>query len=335
MLQLHRSKIERVYDSGLVDARSLENGALFIRINIVRAPGNDTDYDIDDECLVVSDGNNHYILGEIRPTIADAQGNTTIRNSRNDLTASSGSVSLCSDDEFGNYARIVVGRGVGIYQDVGDYCATHLDPGNKKYNEYIERRATYSIPIFQEFEHNGIQSNYLFQCRTTVDASSMKRDLEEKNDPSKNIGSTFCIDIRGSSCSFEEWFNGQSKTSIGVDSGNISITNDGKTTIESEGNIEAGSNNDIVLLASKDFKVTASTGKIVIETLLGKIEVRETGGISIMNKNLPSSDLITIVDQLILACATSVVPTALGPQQPQPLASVALLLQQLILPLKA
>jgi hypothetical protein len=163
----------------------------------------------------------------------------------------------------------------------------------------------------------------------------MKRDLEEKNDPQKNIGSTFCVNIAGSSCLFREWLNGQSKTSIEVDSGDISISNDGKTIIESEGNIEAGSNNDIVLLASKDFKVTASTGKILIETLLGKIEVRETGGISIMNKNLPSSDLITIVDQLILACATSVVPTALGPQQPQPLASVALLLQQLILPLKA
>lgn len=335
MLQLHRSKIERVYDSGLVDARSLENGALFIRINITRAPGNDTDYDIDDECLVLSDGNNHYILGEIRPTIVDAQGNTTIRNSRNDLTTSSGSVSLCSDDEFGNYARIVVGRGVGIYQDVGDYCATHLDPGNKKLNKYIERGATYSIPIFQEFEHNGIESKYKFQCRTTVDAQSMKRDLEEKNDPSKNIGSTFCVNISGSSCLFEEWVNTQNKTSVEIDSGNVSITNDGETNVQSEGNVEIGSNNDIVLLASKDFNVTASTGKVTVETALGKIEVRETGGISIMNKTLPSSDLITIVDQLILACATSVVPTALGPQQPQPLTSVAILLQQLIQPLKA
>lgn len=335
MLQLHRSKIERVYDSGLLDARSLENGALFLRINIVRAPGNDTEYDIDDECLVVSDGNSHYILGEIRPTIVDAQGNTTIRNTRNDLTSSSGSVSICSDDEFGNFARIVVGRGVGIYQDVGDYCATHLDPGNKKLNNYIERGATYSIPLFQEFEHNGIFSRYTFQCRTTVDAASMKRDLEEKNDPQKNIGSTFCVKIDGTSCIFDEWKNGINASSIEADSGNINITNIGETNINSDGNIQQESGNDIVLLASKDFKVTASIGKVLIETLAGKIEVRETGGISIMNKNIPSSDLITILDQLILACATSVVPTALGPQQPQPLASVAILLQQLILPLKA
>lgn len=335
MLQLHRSKIERVYDSGLLDARSLENGALFLRINIVRAPGNDTEYDIDDECLVVSDGNSHYILGELRPTIVDAQGNTTIRNTRNDLTSSKGAVSLCSDDEFGNYARIVVSRGVGIYQDAGDYCATHLDPGNKKINYYIERGATYSIPLFQEFEHNGIKSRYSFQCRTTVDASSLKRDLEEKNDPQKNIGSTFCVQIEGSSCVFKEWLNGVNASSVEIDSGNINIENIKDTNLKSGGNIQQESGNDIVLLASKDIRVTSSLGKVIIETLAGKIEVRETGGISIMNKNLPSSDLITIIDQLITACSTSVVPTALGPQQPQPLASVAILLQQLLLPLKA
>lgn len=318
MLQMHRSRVERVWPSGLVDARSLISSVLFERIIVMRSAGNDSDPEIGDQCLVATDGRQHYVLGVLPRTDVDPDGNPTTRNSTNDLVRSKDAVSIVSSDDFGNSARITASRGYGVVVDGGEFCVTHHDPGRREIHYYSERCSTHTIPLMEKIDHDGVSATYLSVHKTTVDAEGLVRDLELKSDLSLCLGSSFIKEISNNDCKISTRFNGVETTSDSTDA--------------STGNREESLVGKRIIKASSGIVIESDgvTGDVLIKAGLPlglTIKITSAGKISIGNGAV---ELLDLIDQLLTAASTTLVPTALGPQRPEPLATTATILKTLL-----
>lgn len=320
---MHRSRVERVWPSGLVDARSLISSVLFERIIVMRSAGNDSDPEIGDQCLVATDGRQHYVLGILPRTDVDPDGNPTTRNSTNDLVRSKDAVSIVSSDDFGNSARITASRGYGVVIDGGEFCVTHHDPGRREIHEYCERSSKFSIPLMEKVDHDGISSTYICVHKTTVDPEGMVRDLELKSDLLLCIGASFIKEVSGNTCKQSTRFNGVETNSdtMNAATGDREESMVGKRTIKASSGIVIESD--------------GVTGEVIIRggsPLNLTIKITSSGKISIGNDAV---DLLDIIDQFLTAASTTLVATALGPQRPEPLATTATVLQTLLQVIKA
>lgn len=326
MLHMHRALVERVWNSGLVDARSLINATLFERILVMRSAGNDSDPEIGDQCLVLSDGRQHFVMGILPRTDVDPDGNPTTRNSINDLIRAKDAVSIVSSDNFGNSARITTSRSSGSMVDGGEYCATHWDPGRREINDYSERYARYTVPCIERIDHQNSSCTVLKVIRTTVDPASVVRDLELKTKSELMPGSVFEELFSGDTCSFRSLSSGITTFSQEIDAsngsfdtyakGNINQTSESDTFVGSEGKISITSYSDNIEIVAGTLP-SQLTLKI---TSLGKISISHTSGV----------ELLGLIDQLLTAASTTVVPTAIGPQRPEPLATIAATLLPLL-----
>jgi hypothetical protein len=307
----------------LVDARSLISSVLFERILVMRSAGNDSDPEIGDQCLVATDGRQHYVLGILPRTEVDPDGNPTTRNTTNDLVRSKDAVSLVSSDDFGNSARITASRGYGVVVDGGEFCVTHHDPGRREIHQYSERASTFSIPLMEKMDHDGIFSTYICVHKTSVDPEGMVRDLELKTDLSICVGSSFIKEVQGNTCKYSTRFNGVETTSDITDAltGDREEAMTGKRTIKASSGIvieSDGVTGDVIIRGGVPLNLT--------------IKITSAGKISIGNGTV---DLLDIIDQFLTAASTTLVPTALGPQRPEPLATTATILQTLLQVIKA
>jgi hypothetical protein len=264
---------------------------------------------------VATDGRQHYVLGILPRTEVDPDGNPTTRNSTNDLVASKDAVSIVSSDDFGNSARVTASRGYGVVIDGGEFCVTHHDPGRREIHQYSERSSRLSIPLTEKVDHNGLSTSYIRVHKTTVDAEGMVRDLELKSDLSLCIGSSFIKEIDGNTCRIATRFNGLETGSDSSDAatGDRDEANLGKRTIKASSGIvieSDGVTGDVIIKAGTPLGLT--------------IKITSAGKVSIGNGVV---ELLDLLDQLLTAASTTLVPTALGPQRPEPLATTAAILQ--------
>lgn len=326
MLHMHRALIERVWNSGLVDARSLINATLFERVLVMRSAGNDSDPEIGDQCLVLSDGRQHFVMGILPKTDVDPDGNPTTRNSINDLIRAKDAVSMVSADSFGNSARITASRSSGAIVDGGEYCVTHHDPGRREINDYSERYSRYTVPCVEHIDHDNSTCTVTRIVRTSVDPNSVVRDLELKTKSELMPGSVFEEMFEGDTCSFRALSSGDTKYTqeINASNGDVSTYSAGDVAQNSDGDTSVLSNGKISIYSSSDnVEIVAGSipSQITVKiSSLGKISISHTSGV----------ELLGLIDQLLTAASTTVVPTALGPQRPEPLATIAATLLPLL-----
>jgi hypothetical protein len=224
-LELHLGRVTKVYDSGLLDIKGIEPGRKFQRINIVSG-GVPNSFDVGDLCVVMSDGSQKYVIGQVREPQKDRNGNISIRDLNDDLASMPGAKGLVTNDDFGNQARVVVMRGGGVVIDSGELAGMHFNPGTGEILSFSERAET-NMPGFSKFQtHDGETTVTTYIWRTKVDHAAVERDLLNETDHAQDQGHTLRLDITDAGVmTFYHYIDG-------VETWNFNVDGDGQWSLK-------------------------------------------------------------------------------------------------------
>ncbi len=192
-LEIHHCVVERCHKSGLIDARSNRDKA-FEQINTLFFAA-EANYCVGDQCIVVTDGTQHYVFGQVIDPQPGDDGQVTTRNLNNDLADLTDSKALVAQNEFGSQAKIVASPGGGVILDSGENAMTHMDPGNNKIAEIADRKETVTVPVTVDADHDGVTASTKIKCRTTADTLSWDRDMARERNDSLDTGPTVTFDV--------------------------------------------------------------------------------------------------------------------------------------------
>ncbi len=292
-LQIHACTVEKVYNSGLIDARS-DRDKFFEQINSLffAAEG---DYQEGERCIVVSDGSQHYSFGKIEEPKFNDSGEVTVKNIKNDLFDLVNAKALVATDNFGSQSKVSTSPGGGIVLDCGDNAIIHLDPGNNKITTLTDRQETITIPFTAELDHDGVSASSKYKWRTLADTQSWDRDVARDRTDAADLGGILTVDIGPSPdmLTIEYKISGQTQTKIEINTlGEIvaesGAVNGSKTTM----------------------KLSPLTG-VEIKTAVGQFTMDITGRIKLGNAGV---DVIDTLSQTLTTLSTAQTMTALGPQ---------------------
>lgn len=216
---MHVGRVTRVYDSGLLDVKSIEPGISFTRINIIRG-GVANSFDLGDFCVVLQDGPQKYVIGKVIQPTANRNGNLSIKDLTDDMADLSGALAMTSDDDIGNQARVVVARGAGVIIDSGENVGSHYDPERGKKFDWSERAEAVMPGFSFSIDHNGELCTTKYTWRTKVDYESMERDVLYETDESLNEnGQTLTLEISDETgaMKFTHYISGVETWSFDVD----------------------------------------------------------------------------------------------------------------------
>lgn len=328
MVSLHECSITRVYNSGLVDARSLNKSRLFSRINIARSSGTEAKLELGDQILVVCDGSRYYGIGVISPPRLSEDGASTITNERNDLADIDDAKSLISTDGFGNTARLIVSRGAGVIADTGEFCTTHWDAGKNMKREYYERKRVISEPHYCDSTHNNRECETVYHWRTSVDADAVNREIDSEIIRTLDSGNTVTAQIGPG----DDVLSIVTRNS-GIPQSTIEIDNNGAITVTTISDIEASATGNIDVSATGSIDSSAiggitessgtssvtinPSGAIELSTVGGTINVNNLGQIYL--GQTIGVNLLLILDQLLTQLGAATTVTILGTQPLLPL----------------
>lgn len=305
-LQMHNAVVEKVYDSGIIDARSMRGR----RFNYVNSIVNGVEFDLKegDRCVILSDGAQHIVFGQIRNIETDNNGNKTIKKAIPDLFDMQDAKVLEASDHLENQSKVVASPAAGILLDAGEGVITHLDPSQSSIRNFSERCETVTVPHYSEVDHRDgtCESNY--KWRTEVDFESMDRDLLREQDDSKDKGNTLTISIKEGEKLLDLLTrkNGNIQASISIsEDGDLSIEVEGETEILSAGSVTLESDNSIdVKSPGAEINMSGTPG-------LGGLALKGGGGVELI------SQLQSLVNQL--PTCTTITPLGTFPLIAAPL----------------
>ncbi len=280
--------ITRVYPSGMVDARSSEDGKFFEHINIIYG-GAEISYAAGDRCIVLTDGNHHYVIGKIRLPDLDSSGKTTIRNLKNDLSDLENVQALVSNDEIGTQVRVVASVSAGVIIDGGDMCIEHFDPYKSKIYRASEREERITVPQTVIIDHEDGDCNIECKMRSIVDNDAVNRDFEYSDSPEDDLGLTCRFKFSKSGISLTTRVDGDTKTIL-------SIAPDGEVVLSSTESVKIQSGDKALLQIEPQGSITMDNGLSgLMFSGSGKLNIEASG-----------EELLTIINDLIAACQTAV-----------------------------
>jgi len=257
-VQIHTCVIEHVYDSGLIDARS-ERGRLFERISLC-INGVEGAFALGDQCIVLTDGSQHFAFGTSRPIRSTDQGES-IRSFDPGFMDWDNTRAISAEDSFGNSARVYVSAGGGVILDTGELCVAHYSPGTAKLLQYLERKEVVMPSHHSDIDHDGetAEAEYIWQTRPDEDA--MERRMKKEDDPSKHTdGHTLNVGIRDDS-------DGIVQVGLYKEGGevlDITLHEDGSWTVGSDGRVSIKADESVDIVSEK-------SGQITIENKSGDI----------------------------------------------------------------
>lgn len=229
-LEMHLCEIERVYKTGLIDARSERAGKSFTRINVA-ATGVDGTFSLGDKCIVLTDGAQKFAVSGLRPIDINDANEETIHLFHDDLVDWNNARSIGAKDEYGNMARMVVSPGGGVIMDAGEWCMGHYSPGMRKFIQYLERREIIMPGHHQKLEHDGKNTRAQYRWHTEVDDDATDRVLAHKDPDAK--GHTLTVNIE---------HDGDNVTTVylsedGEERLSIEMADDGAMTVRSQSDV--------------------------------------------------------------------------------------------------
>lgn len=291
--EMHVCRVERVYNSGLIDARS-NRDKFFEQINTISV-GAESTYKAGQRCLVITDGSQHYAMGQVREPRLDESGNVTTKNLKNDLADLPDAKALVADDDFGGQAKVVVAPGGGVVLDSGDNALQHMDPGNKKIMQTADRFERITVPCTVEMDHNEVTAKTRYKWRTVTDHLSFDRDLGRDREDALDLAGVLTADIGPS----PDVLDIEYKLGPGaITQTKIQINPLGEVTVTGG--------------ADQTNKVKIGLDAVSMETTLGVISVNKAGQIKLGNKG--GIFLEDLFAQLLTTLSTSTTITVLGPQ---------------------
>lgn len=256
-LQMHRCEIEHVYDSGMIDARS-ERGRYFERITTCTT-GVDGTFALGDQCIVLTDGAQHFAIGTTNRIRKTDEGETVHDFDPGFMDWNNTKV-ISADDAFGSSCRLYVSSGGGVIIDTGEWCVAHYSPGNSKLLQYLERLEVVMPAHHTDIDHDGEDAEANYEWQTKVDPDAMERRLKKKGDPKKNKGHTLTVNIKkdGDAVAHAQLYDeGESVL-------DIQLQDDGSWVIDSNAKIELKADNDVNIISRED-------GDILLENQDGNI----------------------------------------------------------------
>jgi hypothetical protein len=301
-MQMHISSVEKVYESGFIDARSL-HGRTFEYVNTVFF-GTEETFQEGDQCLIITDGSQKLALGRVRNLKKDKKGKLTVKNTKNDLADLQGAKSIESSDEFGNQGKVVV-LPSGVIMDSGTGAVIHLDGEDSRKTELLERSETISIPHHSDIDFNEDDCNSKYKWRSEPDYDSYERDLKRLTDDSKDSGSTLTVEI-----SNEDEFVDIKTRKDGEENSSIKIDKDGAITVSSGSTINIDADGNMSIESGGNIEVSTSGGNIDIDNGGGSsVNIAGTAGVSI---GANGQTLDSLIGAFVDALATCTVTTPLG-----------------------
>lgn len=299
-MQMHISSVEKVHESGFIDARS-SRGRTFEYVNTVFF-GTEETFQEGDQCLIITDGTQKLALGRIRNLKKNEDGKLTVKNTKNDLAELQGAKSIESSDEFGNQGKVVV-LPSGVVMDSGTGAVIHLDAEDSRKTELLERSETVTIPHHADIDFDGDDCNSKYKWRSEPDYDSYDRDVKRLTDDSKDKGSTLTVEI-----SNEDDFVDIRTRKDGEENSSIKIDKDGAITINTGSTVNIDADGNVSIESGGDINVEAIGGQIDITNGPGA-SVNLAGGISIDGNG---TTLDQLIGNFVDALASCTVTTPLG-----------------------
>lgn len=254
---IHMGRVEYVFNSGLLNVRSKKDGSLFEQINVMYS-GADVSYSPGDNCVVITDGTTHFVMGKINEPKKDVAGNTTIRNMNNDLSDIDQIQSMVSTDAIGNQMSVSVSPALGVLIDGGGSCISHYDPYNGKVLSISEKLECITTPMTIDLDHDGSTCTARIKFRSVSDPESVNRDFQYEVDDSKDYGFSSVIEMNSSGLLITNYDEGDKKSSI-------TINKDGTIQLESTSGININASDDINIKSGSTSMVLKSNGRVRIE----------------------------------------------------------------------
>lgn len=314
-VKLHPCRVQFVYPSGMIDAKSDRDGSFFEQVNVIFGAAEGL-MEEGQRCLIASDGAQHFVVGQMREPYLDQSNSTTVIDAGNELADLRDSKSIAVSDDFGNEAKVIVSKGGGLVLDGGGICVSHYNPGKDQISNYCDQYEMINASATCQMTNDGVSATTKYKFRTLVDGADINRDYAHEEGNSLSDQVTIEISPGSDIVTFKTRGPLEEKSEITIGkNGKITITTKSLTQPNPTVEIDPSKPNVSITVPAG----ITGTGSIIQANPDGVYIGDGTGSFNLKGQ----------LDTLLTTINASLTATILGPQPLVPANAIALTIKNL------